>query len=197
MTVYCRKSRYPKKLENYLGMRLVYLPNLHVKYFDTLSHTILSVMHALRQSYDVFMVFNAANSVTLLPAWMLGKKIAINPDGLEWKRVKWGRAGRLFFQAAEWFSVKIADRIVADAPGIRTYYRERYHRESMHISYGAYPQESAKPELLASYGLRPGGYFLQITRFESENNPLLTVKAFNKLKTDKKLVLVGGTPYET
>jgi glycosyltransferase involved in cell wall biosynthesis len=44
-------------------------------------------------------------------------------------------------------------------------------------------------------GLEPGKYFLQITRFEPENFPLLTAEAFNKLNTDKKLVLVGGNPY--
>jgi glycosyltransferase involved in cell wall biosynthesis len=51
--------------------------------------------------------------------------------------------------------------------------------------------------LLKSLGLLPGEYFLQITRFEPENNPLLTIDAYSRLKTDKKLVLVGGVPYES
>lgn len=197
VTVYCRESYYPRKQESYLGMRLVYLPNMRRKALDTLSHTFLSVWHALSRPYDVYMVFNAANSPALLPARVLGKKIAINTDGLEWKRGKWGRAGRTYYQAAEWLSTKIADRIIADSRGIQDYYRERYHTDSTLIAYGAYPQESRNPGLLASLGLRPGEYFLQITRFEPENNPLLTVEAFNRLKTDKKLVLVGGVPYES
>ena len=197
VTVYCRESYYLRKQENYLGMSLVYLPNLRRKALDTLSHTFLSVWHALRRPYDVYMVFNAANSPALLPARLLGKNIAINTDGLEWKRGKWGRAGRTYYQAAEWLSTKIADRIVADSRGIQDYYRRRYRTDSTLIAYGAYPQESRKPELLESFGLCPGEYFLQITRFEPENNPLLTVEAFNRLKTDKKLVLVGGVPYES
>ncbi len=195
VTVYCRESYYLRKQENYLGMSLVYLPNSRRKALDTLSHTFLSVWHALRRPYDVYMVFNAANSPALLPARLLGKNIAINTDGLEWKRGKWGGAGRTYYQAAEWLSTKIADRIVADSRGIQDYYRRRYRTDSTLIAYGAYPQESRKPELLESFGLCPGEYFLQITRFEPENHPLLTVEAFNRLKTDKKLVLVGGVRY--
>jgi len=41
---------------------------------------------------------------------------------------------------------------------------------------------------------------LQITRFEPENNPLLTIQAFNLIKNkypDFKLVLVGGVTYSS
>lgn len=197
VTVYCRNSYYEEKADRYLGMRLVHLPNLRKKSLDTLSHTFLSVLHALWQDYDVFMVFNAANSPALLPARLMNKKIAINPDGLEWKRGKWGGIARRYYKFSEWLSTKLADRIVADSNGISEYYRAAYGVESTHIAYGAYVFESRRPELLAPFGVRPGKYLMQVTRFEPENNPLLTIQAYKRLKTDKKLVLVGGVPYES
>lgn len=197
VTVYCRTGHYDSKQPNYLGMHLKYLPSLKRKSLDTLSHTLLSVLDAVCQPYDVLMVFNAANSPTLIIPRLLGKKIAINTDGLEWKRGKWGAVAKAYYQCAEWLSTKLADRIVADSTGIQDYYRQRYGAQTTYIAYGAYPSKSVAPELLERFGLKPGGYFLQITRFEPENNPLLTIAAYRQLVTDKKLVLVGGVPYES
>jgi len=197
VTVYCRESYYKEKLGSYLGMRLVYLPNLKKKSLDTLSHTFFSVFHAIREPFDVLMVFNAANSPTLLLPYILRKKLVINPDGLEWKRGKWGPMARRYYKFSEWVTTKFADRIVADSAGIQAYYRETYGVDSSMIAYGAYVSKSERPELLERFGLKPGGYFLQITRFEPENNPLLTIQAYRRLKTDKKLVIVGGAPYKS
>ena len=197
VTVYCRSSYYETHMASHLGMKLVYLPNLRKKSLDTLSHTFFSTLHALFQPYDVLMVFNAANSPTLLLPRLFNRKIAINTDGLEWKRGKWGAIGRRYYKFSEWLSTKLAHRIVADSKGIQEYYRETYGVDSSNIAYGAEVATRHNPELLKGLGLKPSDYFLQITRFEPENNPLLTLQAFRKLATDKKLVLVGGVPYES
>jgi len=197
VTVYCRDSYYPDKLEKYLGMKLVYLPNLKKKSLDTLSHTFFSILHAIRQPYDVYMVCNAANSPVLLLPRLLGKRIAINTDGLEWKRGKWGTFARTYYKVCERISTILAHRVVADSRGIQDYYTNEYNAATTFIPYGAYLSESRQPQLLENIGIRPNEYFLQITRFEPENNPLLTIQAFKRLVTDKKLVIVGGVPYES
>jgi glycosyltransferase involved in cell wall biosynthesis len=98
---------------------------------------------------------------------------------------------------SEWLATKLANRIVADSAGIQAYYQEAYGVESTKIAYGAQVVRSKNPELLNALDLKPGSYFLQITRFEPENNPLLTIKSFKQIDTDKKLILVGGVPYES
>jgi glycosyltransferase involved in cell wall biosynthesis len=178
-------------------MKLVYLPNLQKKALDTLSHTFFSVLHALFQPYEVLMVFNAANSPALFLPRLLGRKIAINVDGLEWKRGKWGALAKRYYKFAEWLSTRFANRIVADSTGIQDYYRAEYGVDSSYIAYGAYINRPSSTDRLAKLGLVAGEYFLQITRFEPENNPLLTIEAYKKLKTTKKLVLVGNVPYES
>lgn len=197
VTVYCRDSYYPDKLDEYLGMKLVYLPNIKKKALDTLSHTFFSIIHAIRQPYDVYMVCNAANSPVLFIPRLLGKHIAINTDGLEWKRGKWGKVARTYYKVCERISTLLAHRVVADSRGIQDYYSSEYHTATTFIPYGAYLSESRKPELLEKLHIRPGEYFLQITRFEPENNPLLTIQAYKQLDTNKKLVIIGGVPYES
>ncbi len=197
VTVYCRKSYYPEKLDEFLGMKLVYLPNLKKKSLDTLSHTFFSILHAIRQPYDVYMVCNAANSPALLIPCLLGKRIAINTDGLEWKRGKWGKLARTYYKLSERISTILAHRVIADSHGIQDYYASEYNAATTFIPYGAYLSESRKSGLLEKLGIKQGEYFLQITRFEPENNPLLTIRAYKQLTTDKKMVVIGGVPYES
>lgn len=197
VTIYCRNSYYSKPLDSYLGMELVYLPNIKIKSLDTLSHTFLSILHAIKEPYDVFLVCNAANSPLLLLPRILGKNIVINTDGLEWKRGKWGRFARKYYKFCEWLATILAQRVVADSRGIQDYYREAYDATTTFIPYGAYISKSRDPLLLQNIGIEPGKYFLQITRFEPENNPLLTIQAFKRLSTNLKLVVVGGVPYKS
>ena len=194
-TVYCRSSYYKSRHVRYLGMKLVYLPNLQKKSLDTMSHTFLSSLHSLFKPYDVYMVFNAANSLFVLPLRLLGKKIIINTDGLEWKRSKWGFLGKSFYKISEKLACLIANRLVSDSDGIKDYYKKTHNTDSTKIAYGAYVQHAKTVTRLKEFGLEPNSYFLQITRFEPENHPLLTIKAVKKIKTNKKLVLVGGNPY--
>jgi len=196
VTVYCRQSYYSNRVKWYRGMKLVYLPNFGSKSFDTISHTFLSIFHVIFTGhYNIYMTFNAANSLFLLPLRILGKKIVINTDGLEWKRSKWGFWGRSFYKISEKLACLFANRLVSDSKGIQDYYQETHSMDSTRIAYGAYIQHAKQPDRLFELGLKPNGYLLQITRFEPENHPLLTIRAFKKLKSNKKLVIVGGTPY--
>lgn len=195
VTVYCRSGYYGEKPKRCMGMQLVLLPNLKNKYLDTFSHTFLSVSHALFQNFDVYMIFNAANSPFLFPLRLLRRKIAINPDGLEWKRSKWGIFGKTFHKFAEKVACFMANRIVADSKGIHDYYIKKHKTESTQIPYGAYIQTCNHLNNIKKMGLERNNYFLQITRFEPENHPLLTIQAFQRIETDKKLVIVGGGRY--
>lgn len=196
VTVYCRKSYYNRyQIDEYMGMKRVVLPNISKKSIDTFSHTFFSVFHALFQNYDIYMVFNAANSIFLFPLKFLNKKIAINTDGLEWQRSKWGVLGRFYYKASEKLACIAANRIISDSRGIKDYYMTKHGTDSTEIAYGAYIQNSTRNNIITELGLEPNKYFLQITRFEPENYPLLTIKAYKRLTTDKKLVLVGGNPY--
>jgi len=197
VTVYCRKGYYKERRGSYLGMKLVYLPNVQKKALDTLSHTLYSVFHAVRQPYDVLMVFNAANSPALFLPRLLGRRIALNTDGLEWKRGKWGAFAKRYYKISEWLSTRPSNRSVADSAGIAAYYRTSYGVECSNIAYGAEINRSCNHDILKKLELAPGEYFLQITRFEPENNPLLTIQAFKRIATEKKLVLVGGVPYDS
>jgi len=195
--VYGRSGYYEKKLKEYGGVKLVYLPELKIKALDTLSHTFLSLLHALPKNYDIILVFNYANSPLLMLPKLMGKNVILHVDGLEWGREKWKGFGKEYYKFAEWLSTKLSVNLISDSKSIQRYFKEKYGKKAHFVSYGADLQFSRDIHLLERFNLKPQEYFLQITRFEPENNPLLSIKAFQRTDTNKYLVLVGGVQYRT
>lgn len=192
VTVYCRDAHTEPF---YRGVKLVHLKPVRHKYLETLAHTFTSTLHLLRHPADVALYCNGANAIFTLLARARGIPVALNVDGLERKRKKWNRAARAWYYFSEWLSTWCPDGIVTDARQIRAYYQQRWKAESTFIPYGAPVGQAPPGETLTRLGLEPGRYFLYVTRFEPENNPLLVRRAFEQVETDLKLALVGDAPY--
>lgn len=192
VTVYCRDAH---TAPSYRGVKLVHLKPVRHKYLETLAHTFTSTLHLLRNPVDVALYCNGANAIfTLLPR-LRGIPAALNVDGLERKRKKWNRAARAWYYLSEWLSTWCPNEIVTDAQQIRAYYQQRWKADSTFIPYGAPMGQEPPGKTLARLGLERRRYFLYVTRFEPENNPLLVRRAFEQVTTDLKLALVGDAPY--
>ena len=96
---------------------------------------------------------------------------------------------------SEWLATWCCSAVVTDAETIRQYYLERFHKQSTFIPYGAQTGKVPRTDQVRALGLEPGKYVLYVSRLEPENNALLVREAFEKVKTDYKLVLVGDAPY--
>ena len=195
VTVYGRKHYSLSEDRVYQGVRLVILPTIRHKYFDTIIHSFLSIIHAVFHRYDVVLICNAANSVFAFLPRMFGMPTLVNVDGLERKRKKWNWLGRQYYLASEWLSTFLPTAIVTDAQVIQDYYATRYKKDSSMIAYGADVERRAALEELEKFDLKPNQYVLYVSRLEPENNAHLVIEAYEKVATDLPLVIVGGAPY--
>lgn len=195
VTVYCRRHYSTGDARSYKGVRLVVLPTIRHKYFDTVVHTLFSVIHALTGRFDVILICNAANSIFSFIPRLFGTPTLVNVDGLERKRKKWNWIGRTYYLLSEWLSTFLPTAIVTDAQVIRDYYATRYRKESSMIAYGAEVARHADPERLAQFGLVSNEYVLYVSRLEPENNAHLVIEAYRDVRTNWPLVIVGGAPY--
>jgi glycosyltransferase involved in cell wall biosynthesis len=192
VTVYCRER--PSSTP-YRGVRLLYLPTIRHKYFDTIAHTCVSTFYLLAHRVDVALYCNGANAIfTLLPR-LLGMPVALNVDGIERKRKKWNRVAKAWYLVSEWLATFCPTTVITDARTIEAYYRERYGKSSVFIPYGAETGKAPGSETLRGLGLEPGRYFLYVSRLEPENHPLEVRQAFETVETALKLALVGDAPY--
>lgn len=196
VTVYCRATQYEEHMDEYRGVKRVTLPSLHTKSLDTLSHSAISSLHFCLKGADIAYFCNGANSIfTLLPR-LRGARVILNTDGLEWERAKWGFAGKSWYKISERISCVLPHVLVSDSRVIQRYYKSKYGLDSAFVAYGAdIVERGTKRELLEPIGVEPEEYFLYVSRLEPENNPHLLVKAFEQVKTDKKLLIVGSAPF--
>ena len=203
VTVYCRNvgptlSRSGPAGEpapRWNGIQRIVLPSISGKYFETVSHTFLSALDALRRDFDVVLLCNAANAFTIPLLRAARLPVVINVDGIERRRRKWNILGRAVYLAGEAFSASFASCIVADAGIIADYYRTEFGIEPVTIPYGSeFPKES-DTDVLQRVGVEPHHYILYVSRFEPENNPLEVVRAYEKLAEAPPLVMVGHARY--
>jgi glycosyltransferase involved in cell wall biosynthesis len=195
VTVYCRVPHISCPGKSYRGMRLVKLPTIRSKHLDTIAHTLLSSLHALGVGYDIALYFNVGNSpVTWIPR-VAGQRVALNVDGLDWKRKKWGGFARWYIRSCERWAARFPHRVVTDSRRVQQYYQERYGARSTYIAYGAEPVSMPPGPCLRRYGLEPLRYVLFVGRLVPENCAHHLVEAFQDLSTDLRCVIVGDAPY--
>ncbi len=195
VTVYGRRGFVDPSLGRYRGMRLVVLPSIRTKHLETVSNTLVSALHAAVARYDVALMCNAANAPFIPILRWTGIPVAINVDGLERKRRKWGAAGRAYYRLGERLSAWLPNRLITDARVIHRYYRRFYRRPSEMIAYGGDLEPPTTSATLERLDLQPDGYVLYVSRFEPENNPDRVLEAWSRVTGDRPLVMVGGAPY--
>ena len=195
VTVYCRRHYTPRGLASHRGARLVVLPTIRSKHLDTPVHTFLSCLHAGREGFDAALMVNSANAM-FLPL-LAGTPVALNVDGIEKRRAKWGAFGRAVYALSERLACFLPDVLITDAEVIRSHYLDRYGAPSSVITYGVDPRPPRETGVLERLGLSSRRYFLYVSRFEPENNPHRVAAAYAQVArhVDVPLVMVGGAPY--
>lgn len=193
---YCRRGYPDDGLPEWRGVKRIELPRLKFKATDTYSHSFLAMLHVLGQKPDVILAFNPGIATLCMIPKLLGYKVALNPDGFDWRRAKWGGVARTFIFFSAGHAARHCDQVICDAVSVRDFYAAAFHpkREPIYIPNGAEIEESTNPEVLKQYGLEKDGYFLFLSRFVPENSCDTIIKAFEGLKTDKKLFFGGGKP---
>ena len=195
VTVYTRRHLAVPGVAEHRGAVVRVLPALRGKAIETLSHTALSALDVSRASADVVLLCNAANAPLLPLLHARGLRVALNVDGLERKRRKWGAVGRGYYRMCEGLAARWADRVITDAAVIQRYYRRAWRRDSTMIPYGGDLDAPQGDDALRRLGLEPLRYLLYVSRLEPENNPDRVIASYAGVPGDLPLVLVGGAPY--
>ncbi|HKP83790.1 MAG TPA: glycosyltransferase [Pyrinomonadaceae bacterium] len=195
VTVYCRAHYVSPRQLQYHGVRLKVLPTIRHKYFDTVVHTFLSAIHSVSKRYDAALICNCANAPLSPILRLAGTPVAINVDGLEHKRKKWGWLARRYYRFAEYLSTLLPNEMVTDAQVIQDYYLARHNAPSTMIAYGSEVERRPNRDAVRKWRVEPNRYVLYVSRLEPENNAHLVIEAFKKVRTAYRLLIVGDAPY--
>jgi len=197
VTVYNRLPRLGPTQQNWEGMRIIGLPTIPTKSLDTIVHTTLSMLDAMRRNYDIIYLCGVGNAILGQFARWRGMKVIINVDGADFRRKKWRGFARFWLKNSERWATQSSDCIVADNATIAERYEREYGAQPEHLSYGlTVRDEPVHVGELERWGLKPDGYLLYVARLTPENEAELLLKAHSDLPDPFPLVLVGGYHYE-
>jgi glycosyltransferase involved in cell wall biosynthesis len=194
VTVYCRNYFTPP-LAEHNGMRLVRLPTIRSKHWETVLHTLLSTAHVLTRKCDVVHYHALGPALFSFIPRLLGKKTIVTVQGLDWQRKKWGKLASAVLRLGERASVKFPNGTMVVSQALQQRYRTEHGVEAVYLPNGGTLRERTEPKKIFDWGLEPGKYILFLGRFSPEKGCHLLVEAFERLDTNVKLVMAGAASY--
>lgn len=197
VTVYNRLPHFGPPQPVWEGMNIIALPTIPTKSLDTIVHTTLSMIHAVWRRYDIIYLCGVGNAILGRLARARGMRVIINVDGADFRRKKWRGFARFWLRKSERWAIDSADCVIADNTTIADRYQRNYGIRPEYLAYGlTVRDEPVECGELARWNLRPGGYFLYVSRLTPENEAELLLRAYRELRDPLPLVIVGSDPYE-
>jgi glycosyltransferase involved in cell wall biosynthesis len=179
------------------GVQLKHFKTISRKGFDTLLHSFKATVDIIRNDVaDVIHIQNGGNSIFGLVLRLFGKKVFISQDGVDWKRDKWPWYGKLYLYLSAYLTAHGPSQVIFDNVFIKQEFERRFGKQFEFIPFGSEVEagNGDDAQTLAEFGLEAGEYFLFVGRFIPDKGLQYLVPAFEKVATNKKLVLVGGSP---
>ncbi len=187
-------AEYDKKIE-YDGIRQKFVPTIEQKGLAAVSSSFFAALYSAFGKYDVVHIHAEGPAFFSWLPKMFGKRVIVTIHGLDWQREKWNSGfGSKFIRQGEKNAVKYADEIIVLSKGVRDYFRDTYGRETNFIPNGVNRPKTHEANLITEkFGLVKDSYVLFLGRLVPEKGIRYLVEAFKAVKTDKKLVIAGGS----
>ena len=187
-------AEYDKKTE-YEGINQKCVPTIEKKGLAAVSSSFFAALYSAFGKYNVVHIHAEGPAFFSWLPKLLGKRVIVAVHGLDWQREKWKSGfGSKFIKQGEKNAVKYADEIIVLSKGVHDYFRNQYGRETRFIPNGVNRPEIRKAELITDkFGLTKDSYILFLGRLVPEKGIRYLVEAFKNVKTEKKLIIAGGS----
>ena len=152
-------------------------------------------MYSSLGKYDVVHIHAEGPAFFCWIPKLFGKRVIVTIHGLDWSREKWKSGfGSKFIRQGEKNAVKYADEIIVLSKGVQDYFERTYGRKTHFIPNGVNRPAIRQPQLITDkFALTKDSYILFLGRLVPEKGIRYLVEAFKEVKTDKKLVIAGGS----
>lgn len=187
-------AEYDRKTE-YTGIRQRFVPTIEKKGLAAVSSSFFAALCSAFGRYDVVHIHAEGPAFFCWIPKMFGKRVIVTVHGIDWQREKWKSGfGSKFIRRGEKNAVKYADEIIVLSAGVQKYFEKTYGRKTRFIPNGVNRPEIQKPELITEkYGLTKDSYILFLGRLVPEKGLRYLIEAYKQTKTDKKMVIAGGS----
>jgi rhamnosyltransferase len=185
----------------YKGVNIFYFPITPpqisvLRMFYEVLYDFYALIWASRNADYIYMLGYSAGIFFFIPH-LFGKKLIVNPDGIEWKRSKFNSFVQSLLKLNEKLMTIWSDEIVADSKVVKEYLDEKYDVQSKFIPYGVAELSESTwdvdklPDKLQEK-IDQNDYWLLVARLEPENNIHMTLEGYLKSDSQKPMVVVGN-----
>ena len=179
----------------YKGVKIKKAWTVDFRGFAAMIASFTAAVSAAFGDYDVVHFHAEGPCAALWIPKLFGKKCVATVHGLDWQREKWGKGfASKYIKFGEKVLAKYADEVIVLSQAAYDYFKETYNRETVIIHNGISRPERKDAELITEkYGLCKNEYISVISRLTAEKGIHYLIDAYNRITTDKKLVIAGDT----
>ena len=182
------------KLKTYKGVTLQEVFTIDKRGLAAMTASVSASLRAALGNYDVVHIHAEGPAFMCWLPKLFGKKVIVTVHGLDHQRAKWGKFASWYIRSGEKNAVRFADEIIVLSKGVQDYFQNTYGRTTRFIPNGV---NKAKPrkarQITEKWGLTKDSYILYLGRIVPEKGERYLIEAFKPTKTDKKLVIAGGS----
>lgn len=200
VTCYNRKGHHisgadfdSDSLNEFKGVKLKNVLTIDKKGMAAVTASFFAAIKAAFGKFDI-VHFHAEGPCAML--WLpklFGKRCIATIHGLDHQRAKWGKFASWYIHTGEKCAAKYADEIIVLSKNVKNYFKKKYNRDTVFIPNGVSKVLPKEPEkITVSFGLKKDDYILFLGRIVPEKGVKYLIEAYNRLDTDKKLVIAGG-----
>lgn len=188
-------AEYDDTTVEYEGVRQKTVLTINRRGLAAVSSSFFAALYSAFGRYDVVHIHAEGPAFFCGLPKLFGKRVVVTIHGIDWQREKWQSGlGSKFIHQGEKNAVKYADEIIVLSKGVQDYFKETYGRETHFIPNGVSRPQIREANLITKkFGLKKDSYILFLGRLVPEKGIRYLVEAFKNVKTDKKLVIAGGS----
>ncbi len=194
--VYTRPNYINKKLKVYKGVNLISLSSLPTKHLDAISHTFLACFDVVfRKKVDVihFQSIGPSSLIWLVKLLKPNIPVVATFHTQCYYHQKWNCIARWYLKFGELVLCQISDQIIAVFKILKKYINDKYDQSANYIPNGVARAKIVAPnEITKKWNLKKDSYILTVSRLVRHKGIHHLIKAYQKIETNKKLVIVGS-----
>lgn len=180
--------------KEYKGVKIKEVFTINRRGLAAMTSSVFSSIAAALGNYDVVHIHAEGPAFMCWFPKLLGKRVIVTVHGLDHQRAKWGKFASAYIMMGEKNAVRYADEIIVLSAGVQKYFADMYGRKTCFIPNGVNePKIRVAEQITEKWGLTKDGYILYLGRIVPEKGEKYLIEAFKKVKTDKKLVIAGGS----
>ncbi len=201
VTVYNRSGKHAldknqknKNLKEYKNVKIKRVLTIDKKGLAAMTSSFFGTVKILFSNADI-VHYHAEGPCAMIPIikFLSNKRIIVTIHGLDWQRAKWGGFATKYIKFGEKMAVKYADEIIVLSKNVKKYFKDNYDRSTNFIPNGVNKPKILKAkEIKDKYNLSKDSYILFLGRIVPEKGIHYLIDAYQKINTNKKLVIAGG-----